>query len=76
MLEQAAHLLLGLPLSVEAIGNIKAVLLTGQTADFYWTAAWNDYINDPTNDEFKLIVETRLKIAFQSMLQLGEFQLM
>ncbi|MFT7161876.1 MAG: hypothetical protein ACI9GZ_003063 [Bacteroidia bacterium] len=76
MLEQAAQLLLGLPLSLEAIYNIKAVLLTGQTADVYWTAAWNDYINDPSNDEFKLIVETRLKIAFQSMLQLGEFQLM
>lgn len=76
MLEQAAQLLLGLPLSSEAINNIKAVLLTGQTADVYWTAAWNDYINEPSNDEFKLIVETRLKIAFQSMLQLGEFQLM
>jgi uncharacterized protein (DUF1800 family) len=76
MLEQAAQLLLGLPLSLEAINNIKAVLLTGQTADVYWTAAWNDYINAPSNDEFKLIIETRLKITFQSMLQLGEFQLM
>lgn len=76
MLEQASQLLLGLTLSPDAINNIKSVLLTGQTADVYWTAAWNDYINEPTNDEFKLIVETRLKIAFQSMLQLGEFQLM
>jgi hypothetical protein len=71
MLEESSRLLLGITLSVEAVNNIKAVLLTGLTSDSYWTAAWLDHINNPTNEEFKLIVETRLKIAFQSMLQLG-----
>ncbi|MEQ9290584.1 MAG: DUF1800 domain-containing protein [Cyclobacteriaceae bacterium] len=76
MLEEAAGLLLGLTLSDEAIGRLKAILLSGQSTDSYWTAAWYDHINDPTNEEYRLIIENRLKPTFQSMLQMGEFQLM
>ena len=76
MLEEASFLLLGTPLSLEAIERLKDILLSGQQSDYYWTAAWYSHTNDPSNEEYKLVVESRLKITFQSMLQLGEFQLM
>lgn len=76
MLEEASFLLLGTPLSQEAIERLKDILLSGQQSDYYWTSAWYSHTNDPSNEEYKLVVESRLKITFQSMLQLGEFQLM
>ncbi len=76
MLRESSALLLGIPLSDEAISRLKSILLTGQSTDGYWTAAWYDYTSDPENEEYRLTVENRLKPTFQAMLQLGEFQLM
>jgi uncharacterized protein (DUF1800 family) len=51
-------------------------LLSGQTSDYYWTAAWNNYTVSPTNMTYENIVTERLKALFTSLLQLSEFQLM
>jgi uncharacterized protein (DUF1800 family) len=55
--------------------QLKAILLSGQTTDSYWTDAWALYISDPTNATNKAIVETRLKAFYHYLLVLEEYQL-
>lgn len=76
LVSDLCELFLGLALEDNEIDELKTVLLSGQREDFYWTNAWNDYINNPGNGEFKLVVENRLKSFFQRLFQRGEFQLM
>lgn len=51
-------------------------LLSGQTTNYYWTSAWNNYNNNQTNIGYKNIVTDRLTALLTSFLQLAEFQLM
>lgn len=76
LLKEAALLFLGIEISDEAMNELKSVLLSGQQSDYYWTAAWNDYMANSGNSTKRLIVENRLKWTFQRMLQLGEYHLM
>ncbi|MCV9386304.1 DUF1800 domain-containing protein [Reichenbachiella ulvae] len=76
LIEEAAMILLGIPISQETKDYLKSILLSGQQTDGYWLGAWIDYQDFPDNMEFKQIVETRLKATMQAMCQLGEFQLM
>ena len=50
-------------------------LLGGQTTNSYWTTAWDDYINDPTNTAKRNIVETRLQLMFKYLMNLSEYHL-
>lgn len=51
------------------------ILLSGQTSDSYWTTAWTNYKNDPTNTTNKNIVLTRLKALYKYIMDLSEYQL-
>lgn len=51
------------------------ILLSGQTSDSYWTTAWTNYKNDPTNVTNKNIVLTRLKALYKYVMDLSEYQL-
>lgn len=75
LIAESAQLLLGIGLDDAASAGLKDILLTGQQTDNYWTSAWNQYINDPGNQEYQVTVETRLQSMFRSMLQLSETQL-
>jgi hypothetical protein len=75
MLQELTQLFHGTPLEPNEIEELKTILLSGQRADHYWTDAWNAYINEPGNQEYRLTVETRVKSMFQRMFQRGEFQL-
>ncbi len=76
MLAESTQFLLGLKATPDMLATLKSILLSGQTTDGYWTGAWLDYTNDPTNVEYKLVLENRLKPTFQHILQYAEFQLM
>lgn len=75
MLEESTQLLLGIPATEDMIITLKEILLSGQSTDNYWTYAWNDYRNEPSNTEYIQILENRLKPTFQYILQLAEQQL-
>lgn len=75
LLQEFSELLLGMELGPSSFIHFKAILLSGQTSDFYWTDAWLNYLSDPQNESFKMIVENRLKWTLQGFLQLAEFQL-
>lgn len=75
MLKESSLLLHGIPISNDGINSLKAILLSGQSDDAYWTTAWTQLTNDPENIEYKQVVENRLKPTFQNLLQLAETQL-
>lgn len=51
------------------------ILLSGQSEDFYWTNAWQDHINDPSNTSYLNIVKLRLTLLYQRLMNLEEYQL-
>jgi uncharacterized protein (DUF1800 family) len=53
-----------------------ATLLNGQVTNNYWTTAWTNYANTPTNTSYANIVKARLNSLLTTFLQLAEFQLM
>ncbi|MEP7322199.1 MAG: DUF1800 family protein [Saprospiraceae bacterium] len=56
--------------------HLKTILLSGQMSDFYWTGAWNEWKANPNNEMTRNTVEIRLKLFYQYILQMDEFQLM
>ncbi len=68
-------------LSIDLSNNVKDSLkvqnlLSNQTNNSYWTTAWVNYTNSPTNTTFASVVKTRLKGLLLSIAQLAEYQLM
>jgi uncharacterized protein (DUF1800 family) len=64
-----------LPVSSDQKDYMKSILLGGQIDDSYWTNAWNDHKNDPTNAAKKTLIELRLKTLLKYVMNLSEFQL-
>jgi uncharacterized protein (DUF1800 family) len=77
LVDECVKYLLALELSSELKNSIKIkTLLSNQTADYYWTNAWNDYLANP-NDMIKLNeVKKRLKEMLLTIVELAEYQLM
>ncbi len=76
MLRECSMLLLGIQLDDPSLNNLKAILLSGQQTDSYWTTAWSQMIQNPGDEAYEMVVLNRLKPTFQHLLQLGEAQLM
>ena len=54
---------------------LKSILLSGQSTDSYWTAAWVTYKSNVNNAANKAIVLTRLQSMFKYLMNLPEYQL-
>jgi len=54
---------------------LKSILLSGQLQNYYWTNAWDDFVNNPTDPTYRMIVETRLTGMYSYLLKLAEYQL-
>jgi hypothetical protein len=75
LVDDIVRLLLPQPISATKKALLKSVLLTGLPNDGYWTSAWFDYINNPTNPMAYDAVNIRLTILHNYMLKLPEYQL-
>ena len=67
-----------LPVEVSAAKKLvlkKDVLLSGQAADSYWTAAWDAYLANPTNQMLHDIIWFRLASLHKYIMNLAEYQL-
>lgn len=64
--------LLALTLSQSLKDYYKTILLSGQTQNYYWTNAWNDYINNPGNTTYEGIVRTRLQLMLTELCIMAE----
>ncbi|MBK6610856.1 MAG: DUF1800 domain-containing protein [Sphingobacteriales bacterium] len=63
-------------LTDEGKAQLKNILLSGQSNDYYWTTAWNYYIDNPTNSDAYLLIYYRLAEMYRRIMQLEEYQLM
>ena len=75
LLDELLVLLYRVSLSATARQSIKQqTLLSNQVSDHYWTDAWNTYVASPTAANYN-IVNSRLKLLLQYLLDLAEYQL-
>jgi len=63
------------PVSDDFRRQLKAILLSGQLNDFYWTDAWFRYIENPNNEMLRETVLNRLKPFFYTLLHQEEYHL-
>ncbi|MBI5915129.1 MAG: DUF1800 domain-containing protein [Bacteroidetes bacterium] len=75
LVDDMTKLLLPQPLSAAKKTLLKSILLSGLPSDSYWTIAWFDYINDPTDPMAFEVVNIRLTILTKYILNLPEYQL-
>jgi uncharacterized protein (DUF1800 family) len=69
--------LLPVDISLTTKNSLKVQnLLSNQTTNSYWSTAWINYSNAPTNATYVAVVKTRLKGLLLSITQLAEYQLM
>lgn len=76
LIQESIDLMYAMDLSSTKKQSLKqSTLLFGQTADHYWTDAWNDYLNNPTDATKKNLVLTGLIYMYKYLLDLAENQL-
>jgi uncharacterized protein (DUF1800 family) len=81
LIDEALSLLHPLPSDPAIKTALKAILLSNQTQDYYWTTAWNNYIGtigQPTstlNTTYANTARTRLQTLYQAIVNMAEFHL-
>jgi uncharacterized protein (DUF1800 family) len=65
----------GVGLSQQRIDEYKAYLLNNNTNNSYWTTAWTDYINTPSNATYKSVVTNRLRQMMTKLFHMAECHL-
>ena len=69
------RLLLPQPISEQKKLLLKNVLLSGLPSDSYWTVAWFEYQNNPSDPMAFEVVNFRLSVLTKYILSLAEYQL-
>lgn len=75
LIDEALALLYPMPVSPLKKIVLKNILLSGQASDYYWTDAWNNYINNPTDPMAFQTVWFRLASLHKYIMNLAEYQL-
>ncbi len=74
LIDYYVKMLLGLPISSPHHDNLKSILLSGQTQNYYWTTAWDNYVNNP-NVPNTNIVSQRIRTVLIELTRLAEHHL-
>lgn len=76
LVQYCCDMLLGIDFSTTKKASLKtSILLSGQTTNYYWTQAWNDYATNPTNTTYKGIVTTRISSLLSEIMHSAEHML-
>jgi uncharacterized protein (DUF1800 family) len=75
LIDEALSLLHPLPSDAALKTSLKAILLSNQTSDSYWTTAWNNYVGALTNTTYANTARTRLQTLYQAITNMAEFHL-
>ena len=75
LIDEALFLLHPLPSDTALKTSLKAILLSNQTEDKYWTTAWTNYVGAPTNTTYANTARTRLQTLYQAITNMAEFHL-
>ncbi len=74
VVDELTKLLLPLPTNSSLKAYLKTVLLPG-LPDFEWTTEYNNHIADPTDENIKMSLESKIRNLLKAILELPEFQL-
>ena len=75
LIDDALSFLHTIPSNSDLKAHLKTILLYGQAQDYYWTNAWNDHINNPTDVAKKKLVNDLLFLFYKYIVELAEYQL-
>jgi uncharacterized protein (DUF1800 family) len=76
LINDALSTLFSIDISTASKNTVKTqILLSNQTADYYWTNAWTAYLANPANVANFNIVNNRLKDLYKYFMNLAEYQL-
>jgi uncharacterized protein (DUF1800 family) len=75
LIDEVLELIHTVPSDTALKNQLKAILLSNQAQDYYWTLAWTNYIGAPTNTTYINTAETRLKSFYQKALNMAETNL-
>ena len=74
LIDDALQLLTPMTLSATTKAYLKSILLSFQSADHYWTDAWNNYATTPTTTNIN-VVKPRLQYFYSYIMNLAEYHL-
>jgi uncharacterized protein (DUF1800 family) len=75
LISDSLSIIYSIDISQEVKDFLKSILLSGQSTDSYWTAAWVTYKANVNIAANRTIVLTRLKSMFKYLMNLPEYQL-
>lgn len=76
LIDDILKLIYRIDLSAASKNQLKTdILLGGQAADYYWTDAWNVFINNPGNTSNTTTIRNRLRDLIKYFMNLAEYQL-
>ena len=74
LIEEIGKVLFVFPLAENQKDYLKNVLLPGLD-DFVWTVEYGIFLEDPSNEEARSVIENKLKALFITLLQMPEYHL-
>jgi hypothetical protein len=75
LIDSTLAILHPMPISPLKKFYLKSILLSGQLSDYYWTDAWNAYVNNPSDPMAAQTVWFRLATMHKYIMNLAEYQL-
>jgi len=76
LIDDILKLIYRIDLSAASKNQLKTdILLGGQASDYYWTDAWNVFINNPGNTSNTTTIRNRLRDLIKYFMNLAEYQL-
>jgi uncharacterized protein (DUF1800 family) len=76
LIDDIVNLIFRIDISAASKTQLKTdILLGGQSADYYWTDAWNLFITTPGNTSNATTVKNRLRDLVKYFMALSEYQL-
>lgn len=74
LIEELTNTLFCNPISQMQADFLKGILIPG-LPDYEWTIEYNNYLDDPDNNQIRNSVEAKLKALFNSVLKMPEYYL-
>lgn len=75
LIDSALEILYAIDVSANQKAFLKSILLSGQSADHYWSDIWNLYKANPSDTNNLNMVKTRLQVMLKYLMNLAEYQL-
>ena len=74
--EECVQLLCAVQISNTSKNQLKELLLSGQQNKNYWTDVWNKFTDNSDDATTRNVIENRLRLFFQRLMNLPEYQMM